>query len=123
MTYEINQYVFGAWRTVTLLIRRLNGRINLWAESADDATQPRGLCEDHEALVFDPDLNGLEIGNQSVIGLVLPSETFAKIQADILDIQSDDLAPRHSPARLHGGVDESHGNESPNPTQKHSNTD
>jgi hypothetical protein len=106
VTHMIVPRINGQLASVELLIRQLRGDINLWAESPTETTQPRGLCEEHEALVFGPGGGGLKLGDQRVVALPLPTETFETIQEDILSLQPEGMDPADSPAYLSAGPDD-----------------
>lgn len=110
--YQIVPRINGELASVELLVRRIQGEINLWAESATEVTSPEGLCGEHEALVFGESGGGLKLGDQRVVALVLPTETFEAIRDDILALQPEGMDRADSPAYLGGETDEDdHGHE------------
>lgn len=115
VNYQIAPRIDGQLVAVELIVRRIEGSINLWADSQTEITWPRGLCEEHETLVFGPDGGGLRLGNQRVVALPLPTGLFERIQRDILSLESDDVDPADSRAFLDTGEDE------PTPHENHDN--
>lgn len=103
VNYQIAPRIDGQAVAFELIVRRIEGSINLWADSQTEITWPRGLCEEHEALVFGPDGGGLRLGNQRVVALSLPTDLFERIQQDIRSLEPDGMVPADSRACLDAG--------------------
>lgn len=100
ITYDLLKDVFGVIESIHLTIMPTNESVHLRVESESDSIVPVGLCEHRQAVMFDPNDDGLEINNQHVIGLLLPTQTFARIQRDIDELLPDDRSLTGTPGRL-----------------------
>lgn len=103
--FFINKQLFGEVISIEIVITpclsdESDEWVHLSAQADGDPAFALGLCERRHALMF-PEDEGLEVGNQEVVGLILDEFTFNQIKGNVKDVLPlDKIWIEGTPAQL-----------------------